>query len=201
MAIVYAQAAGVLAFFINTLVIGVRLRKTPTLEVAQRLSRVSHAFFWVGMMGPAYVGAVWPGLTRYDALLGLPSLPGPAIARWILGGLLLVAGVAFSTASMRALKVLGAGAMAFKLTKQIVSGAVYERVRNPMSLGMYLQFVGLSVVVGSTFLLLASVLVYIPAHAFNLKFFEELELHARHGASYDAYRERVPFLIPRLHAR
>jgi protein-S-isoprenylcysteine O-methyltransferase Ste14 len=55
-----------------------------------------------------------------------------------------------------------------------------------------------SLLAGSSYLLPLSVVLFIPAHAFNLKYFEEQELRARYGPSYDEYRRRVPFLIPRL---
>ena len=38
----------------------------------------------------------------------------------------------------------------------------------------------------------------IPAHAFFLKYFEEVELELRFGESYLEYKKNVPFLIPRL---
>jgi protein-S-isoprenylcysteine O-methyltransferase Ste14 len=199
MPIVYAQLVGVAAFFVVTLVIGRAMRRSPTPEAAQRLSRVSHAFFWGGLVVPELAGALWPGLTHFDGLVGLPSLPLP-VARWLLGVPLLVVGTLFTASSTRALKQLGSGLMAFKLTKRVVDADVYQRVRNPMSLGAYLQFVGVSLLAGSTYLLLGTLLLYVPIHAFNLKYFEELELSARHGPSYDEYRRRVPFLIPRLKA-
>jgi protein-S-isoprenylcysteine O-methyltransferase Ste14 len=194
---IYLQLAGILSFFIATLVLGRAIRRTPTKDAAVRLSRVSHGFFWGAMMFPEYLGLVWPGLTHFDELLGLPPLPFP-IARWVLGVPLLLVGVYFASNSIRALRKLGAGLMAFKLTQQVVGGDVYERVRNPMSLGLYLQFTAVALLAGSTYLLAVVVLAYIPAHAFNLKYFEELELSARHGPSYDEYRARVPFLVPRL---
>lgn len=193
----YAQLAGIVAFFVVTLVLGVAVRRDPTQGTSQRLSRVSHAFFWGGLLVPEYVGVVSPGLTHFDELVGVPSLPWP-IARWVVGVPVLLVGLFFVVASIRALKTLGAGSMAFKLTRSVVAGDVYERVRNPMSLGLYLQFVAVSLLVGSTTLLVGTLVLYIPAHAFNLKFFEERELSARHGPAYDAYRARVPFLIPRL---
>jgi protein-S-isoprenylcysteine O-methyltransferase Ste14 len=195
----WSQVIGVAAFTLATLVLGVQMRRTPTKEAAHRLSRISHTFFWLAFFAPAFAGIITPGLTHFDALLGLPSLPWP-VARWVLGVPLVLVGGYCASSSMRALKVRGAGMMAFQLTQQVVDTQVYERVRNPMSLGLYLQFVGVSLLVGSTWLLFASVVLYIPAHAFNLKFFEERELSARHGPSYDAYRARVPFLVPRLHA-
>ena len=197
MVMIHAQLVGALSFLIVTVIIGFAIRRTPTREAAHRLSRVSHAFFWGGMVAPELLGALWPGLTRFDALLGLPPLPGNWV-RWLVGVPLLLVGALFTSASMGALRRLGSGLMAFKLTKRVVDEQVYQRVRNPMSLGVYLQFVGVSLLVGSSYLLLATILVYIPVHAFNLLYFEELELSARHGPSYDEYRQKVPFLIPRL---
>lgn len=193
---VAAQLAGIAAFLVVTVFLGLAIRRDPTKEAAQRLSRISHAFFWLGLV-PLYAGVVTPGLTHFDEVVGVPALPWP-IARWVVGAPLLLLGVFFVVASIRALKKLGQGAMAFNLTRSVVVSNVYERVRNPMSLGLYLQFVGVSLLVGSTSLLLGSLCLYIPVHAFNLWFFEERELSARHGAAYDAYRARVPFLIPRL---
>lgn len=191
----YAQVAVIIAFVVATVVLRIAMGPAPTPQTAQRLSRVSHAFFWLSLV-PIYVGVVTPGLTHFDELVGVPALPWP-LARWVLGVPMLLAGLFFSVASMRALKVLGGGAMAFKLTRVVVDANVYERVRNPMSLGLYLQFTAVALLVGSTTLLAVCLLLYVPAHVFNLKVFEERELAARYGASYEAYRERVPFLLPR----
>ncbi|MDF1612852.1 hypothetical protein [Stygiobacter electus] len=51
---------------------------------------------------------------------------------------------------------------------------------------------------GSTYLMLGTMLVLVPAHIFNLKYFEEKELEIRYGQSYSYYKKDVPFLIPRL---
>lgn len=200
MVTIWLQLGGIVAFTVVTLVLGRAIRRTPTQEAAVRLSRVSHAFFWGGMVAPEYLGVVWPGLTHFDVLVGLPSLPAPVV-RWVLGVPMLLVGVFLTAASTRALRSLGAGLMAFKLTQRVVEAQVYERVRNPMSLGAYLQFVAVSLLAGSTWLLLMTLLAYVPAHVFNLKYFEELELSARYGPSYDEYRRRVPFLLPRLRRR
>ena len=36
----------------------------------------------------------------------------------------------------------------------------------------------------------------LPAHAFNIKYFEEVELEVRYGGICSEYKRRVPFLIP-----
>ena len=129
--------------------------------------------------------------------MGLTPLP-EYVVRAAVGWVLLLVGASYVSASSLALKTKGSGYAAFKLTQRVVSASVYERVRNPMSLGWYLTLVGASLVAGSTYALLGTCLVYIPVHAFNLVYFEEVELRARYGASYEAYLRRVPFLLPRL---
>lgn len=195
MVTVWLQIAGVLAFIAMTVVTGRALRAAPTAEAAQRLSRVSHAFYWGALVVPQFLGAAWPGLWSFDALLGLPSLPFP-LARWALGVPLGLAGMWLTAAAMRALKELGQGQMAFQLTRQVVVGRVYEWSRNPMSLGYYLQCLALGLLTGSTWLLGMALFAWIPAHVFYLVYFEEVELRARHGPAYAAYQQRVPFLLP-----
>ena len=195
MATVTLQVLGVLAFLVMTVVLGRAIRATPTLEAAQRLSRVSHAFFWGALVAPMYLGLVWPGFWKFDELLGLPPLPF-VVARWVVGVPLALVGLWLSSAAMRALKQLGQGQMAFKLTRQVVSARVYEWTRNPMSLGAYLQWLALGLLTGSTYLLAMGTLGWIPVHLFNLVYFEELELRARHGEAYAEYQRRVPFLLP-----
>ncbi len=67
-----------------------------------------------------------------------------------------------------------------------------------MSLGYYLVALAIGLLAGSTYLTFVALLFLIPAHAFNLKFFEELELQLRYGEPYRAYQRRVPFLFPRF---
>jgi Phospholipid methyltransferase len=86
------------------------------------------------------------------------------------------------------------------LTKRVVAGDIYQQTRNPMSLGFYFCSLGVALIAGSSVATCASLLGYIPAHIFFLKFFEERELALRFGASYMEYKARVPFLIPKLSA-
>lgn len=190
------QGAGATAFLVGTLYLGSRVRRA-TKDEAERLSRVSHALFWGGLVAPCFVAAVHPGLASLDAVVGLSPLPSHGVVRGV-GWLAFALGSALMVASMRALKAVGSGLAAFKLTRQIVAVDLYQHVRNPMSLGFYLYCLGGSVVAGSSYLLLGTVVVIIPMHLFNLVYFEEHELKARHGAPYEAYRERVPLMVPRL---
>jgi len=99
---------------------------------------------------------------------------------------------------MRFSLALGSGTNAFVLTKKIVNDDIYKRTRNPMSLGFYLSALAVAFASSSTFVLLAASLGLIPAHAFFLKFFEELELELRFGESYLEYKKSARFLIPKF---
>ncbi len=195
--VVALQVLGWAALLIGTLICGAWLRANPSKENAEKSSRVTHLLFWLGYGVPASVATFRPGLTKLDKAVGIPSLPARRLAR-LLGVLLLGIGSYFMVASNRALRLLGEGAAAFKLTRGVVADDVYERTRNPMSLGLYLQSAGIGLVAGSTSITLGWLLAGIPTHVFYLKYFEELELELRFGQSYLEYRDRVPFLIPRI---
>jgi protein-S-isoprenylcysteine O-methyltransferase Ste14 len=197
MVIIILQAVGGLAFVLATLVLGAYLRRHPTKEQAERTSRISHGFFWLALALPGIVSVFYPGLTHFDEILGLPSLPARPLTL-ALGAVAVLAGVYLMFAAIGSLRRLGRGTNAFVLTKKVVTGSVYARTRNPMSLGYYLLCLGLGLLAGSTYVTLATLLGVVPAHLFNLVYFEEYELALRLGPSYVAYKERVPLLFPRL---
>ena len=194
---VYYTLIGIIAFFIAALVLGAWLRGHRTKENAERSSRVMHLLFFAGLVAPPLVAIVYPGLTRFDAILGLPSLPFKPFFL-VLGILLAIPGLYFLAVTNKLLRSIGSGTNAFILTKKIVDDDIYKRTRNPMSLGFYLFALALGFASNSTFVLLAVSLCLIPAHAFFLKYFEEVELELRFGESYLEYKKTVPFLIPRF---
>ncbi|MEO8356289.1 MAG: methyltransferase [Chloroflexota bacterium] len=196
---VYFVLLGILAFFLATLVLGLWLRAHRSKENAERSSRVTHFFFFAGLVAPPLVAIFYPGLTRFDALLGLPSLPFKPFMI-ALGIILAIPGLYFLGITNKLLRSLGSGTNAFILTKNIVADDIYKRTRNPMSLGFYLFALALGFAASSIFVLLAVSLGLIPAHIFFLKYFEEVELELRFGESYLEYKETVPFLIPKLRA-
>lgn len=194
---VYYVLIGIVTFFIAALVLGAWLRSHRTKADAERASRIAHFFFFAGLVAPPLVAIVYPGLTRFDALLGLPSLPFKPFML-ALGIILAIPGLYFLGVTNKLLRSLGSGTNAFILTKKIVDDDIYKRTRNPMSLGFYLCSLALAFASSSTFVLVAASLGLIPAHAFFLKYFEELELELRFGESYLEYRKTVPFLIPKI---
>jgi len=193
----YLFLIGVLSFAVGTGILGVWLRRHPSKINAEKTSRIMHFLFFAGLVTPSIIGLFYPGLTHFDELIGLKSLPWKPFFL-VLGILLAVPGSYFMVITNKLLRALGSGANAFRLTKKIVAEDIYKRTRNPMSLGFYLLTLAVAFVSGSTFVTLAALLGLIPSHIFFLKYFEELELELRFGESYLEYKKNVPFLIPKF---
>ncbi len=108
MQLVIAQLVGVMVFFVGVLILGLWLRRRPTAGAARRMSVASHTLFHAGLSVPMVWGLFWPGAGRFDAIVGLPSLPVP-IAWRFLGVVLLAVGIYFVALSNVALAKWGKG--------------------------------------------------------------------------------------------
>jgi len=194
---IYLAIISVIAFAASAWILGMWLRKNPSKENAEKSSRVMHFLFFAGLGAPFYIGLFYPGLTHFDEVVGLPSLPWKSFFL-ILGILLGGPGLYYLGITNTLLRKLGSGANAFRLTKHIVAEGVYKWSRNPMSFGYYLLSLAIAFVSGSTLITLGVVLGVIPAHIFFLKYFEERELELRFGESYLEYKKNVPFIFPRF---
>jgi protein-S-isoprenylcysteine O-methyltransferase Ste14 len=199
MVVLYLGLLGLLAFILGVWVLGLWLRRHPSKVNAEKSSRIMHFLFFAGLGTPIFIGIFYPGLTHLDELISLDPLPLKPLFL-ITGIILAIPGLYLLGISNKLVRALGGGANAFRLTKQIVEGDIYKRTRNPMSLGYYFFALSVGFLSGSTLLTLFVLLGIIPAHVFFLKFFEELELELRFGESYKQYKQKVPFLIPRLSA-
>jgi protein-S-isoprenylcysteine O-methyltransferase Ste14 len=196
MAVIMLQILGWGAFVGGTLLIGSWLRQHRDKATAERTSRVMQGLFFAGLVIPAGLGLLYPGYPNYDALLGVPPLPLRAVTL-AAGGILLVAGLYLVAVSLSALRRLGHGANAFRLTTGLVAGDIYQRTRNPMSLGYYMCCISAGLLAGSTTITVFALIAVIPAHLLYLIYFEELEVGLRLGPAYLEYKQNVPFMIPR----
>jgi protein-S-isoprenylcysteine O-methyltransferase Ste14 len=196
MAVIMLQIMGWVAFVGATLLIGSWLRQHRDKATAEWTSRVMQGLFFAGLVIPGALGVFYPGYTNYDALMGVPSLPLRPLPL-ALGAVLLLAGLYLVAVSLMALRHLGHGANAFRLTTELVAGDIYQRTRNPMSLGYYMCCMSAGLLAGSTIVTVAALVTIIPAHLLYLIYFEELEVALRLGPAYLVYKQNVPFLIPR----
>ena len=199
MVVLYLGLLGLLAFIMGGWILGLWLRKHPSKVNAEKSSRIMHFLFFAGLGTPFLISVFYPGLTHLDELVGLDPLPWKPFFL-IISILLMIPGLYLLGISNKSLRALGSGANAFRLTKRIVEMDIYKYTRNPMSLGYYLFALSIGLISGSTLVTLYVLLGVIPAHLFFLKFFEELELELRFGESYKQYKQKVPFLVPKLSA-
>ena len=188
-----------LVFVIGTFWLRRQLNREPTVRMAERTSRISHVMFHLGLFWPFFVTA-WLACVRLEEPLGLPPLPRPQMA-FAVGAVLFSTGVSLALLCFKELGLRGRGAPSFLLAKEIVTNGLYQLSRNPLALGWYLFCLGASLLAGSTYLTLETLLLLVPAHLFYLKHFEEFELEIRFGDAYRQYRKFVPFLLPRFGPR
>jgi len=131
-----------------------------------------------------------------DAYLHLPSfMPKPI--NFIVAVFLIISGLSFSAWSILVQFKIGKGTpIPLMPTRRLIVEGPYAYCRNPMTLGIILYYLGISVWITSsssivlTMLFTASILTYV-------KLVEEKELKARFGQEYIEYKKKTPFLIPR----
>ena len=196
MSTIILQVLSWMIFTLATTALGLWLRKHPGPTEAAWASRILHFWFWAGVIPATGLGIIYPGLTKFDAVLGLSPLPRLWVLPVIGMAMLVIGGVLLGVSNV-VIRLAGKGAHAFALTQQVAMVGVYRWTRNPMALGFYCWSVGSGLLIGSTYWTFGALLVVIPVHIFYLKFFEELELALRLGQQYLAYKQKVPFLLPR----
>jgi protein-S-isoprenylcysteine O-methyltransferase Ste14 len=139
---------------------------------------------------------VW--LARQNHISFAPSDNGAYIVAQFAGLWVLAIGLTLFLTSLRRFANDGDGTLApWDPPRRLVIRGPYRYVRNPMISGVVFVLFGEALMLlsrphaiwAATFLVIN--VIYIPL-------FEEPQLHARFGASYDEYSRHVPRLIPRL---
>ncbi|MRS99583.1 isoprenylcysteine carboxylmethyltransferase family protein [Ralstonia pickettii] len=141
------------------------------------------------------IGFVSAWLPAYTDRLDLWCIDGDAV-RW-LGVVLYAAGGALRVWPVYVLGNRFSGLVAIQPGHTLVTGGIYQYVRNPSYLGLLIGTLGW----GLTFRALAGValtLLLIPPLVARMRA-EEALLQTQFGAEYDAYRARTWRLIPGLY--
>jgi protein-S-isoprenylcysteine O-methyltransferase Ste14 len=117
----------------------------------------------------------------------------------IVGGVLVVVGVAFLLHAFARFVIEGIGTPApVAPTERLVVGGIYRHVRNPMYLAVGATIVGQALLLGQWGLLAYAGLFFAIVATFVVTY-EEPALEQRFGGDYEAYRRAVPGWLPRRH--
>jgi protein-S-isoprenylcysteine O-methyltransferase Ste14 len=131
-------------------------------------------------------------------LTGWEMEAAPLVVR-IVGGILIVLGIAFLLHAFARFVVEGLGTPApVAPPERLVVGGIYRYVRNPMYLAVGATIVGQALLLGQFGLLIYAAVFGAIVFCF-VRLYEEPTLSEQFGASYDAYRRAVPGWLPRLH--
>lgn len=144
---------------------------------------------------------IWPPVIYALAALGagflawqIPwSILPPGFTGFILrllGGAVIVSGVAVALAAERRFKAVGTPVPPTKPTTAIVTEGIYARTRNPMYLGLTLVLIGLGLLFGSLWFLIAAPFAVFCVTKLAIER-EERYLSAKFGDDYHSYKARV----------
>ncbi len=130
----------------------------------------------------------WLGLRRFTA--------GPVNP--VVGLVLIIGGASLALWSIQAQMTVGMGTpVPMMPTRRLVVKGPFAYCRNPMTLGTFIGFLGVSVWVAS-FSAIVMVVILTALLLLYVRLVEEKELEARFGSEYQEYRQHTPFLLPRL---
>jgi protein-S-isoprenylcysteine O-methyltransferase Ste14 len=140
---------------------------------------------------------------RLDEFLGLSPMTLGASGT-VLEVILLIIGGYYVLESIRILFTKGRGIPLGDLipeeqTTELITTGVYSQTRNPMLFGYLLCLVALGIHLNSWSIATIIPILFIAIWALWIKVHEEPALEARFGDTYLRYREKTPYLLPRIH--
>ena len=143
---------------------------------------------------PLFLSRVGPNL---DNRLGLPSI-ALGLPIIIVVGLLTLIGLVYALWSIVAQLDRARGTpLPMMATKKLLISGPFRHCRNPMTFGTILLYLGLGIILGSISAVIM-VLVFVALLIIYIKQIEEQELEARFGEEYLSYKQKTPFLIPKI---
>ena len=137
-----------------------------------------------------FLGALLLGLV-WDFLLPLPFLiPGSDLLHWIIGGALILIGLAVSGAGIRNFSRAGTPVRGYKPTCALVTAGIHGWSRNPIYIGMFLIYIGIGLAAQSPWVLMITLPLAITIR-YGVVAREEAYLERRFGDEYRHYKSRV----------
>ena len=137
-----------------------------------------------------FLGALLIGFVL-DRLLRLPfPVPGIDRVHWILGGPMILIGLALAAAGIDNFSRAGTPVRSIKPTRALVTIGIHGWTRNPIYLGMFLLFGGIGVAAQSPWTLILTLPLAITIR-YGVVAREEAYLERRFGDAYRDYKVRV----------
>ena len=175
--------------------------KQKLLNQAKREYSAKQRFLALLIMAPIFLLIlplilVWLGV-RIDAFFGwVPILSKPL--NGILGLLLMVLGWGLAIWSIYSQFTIGRGTpVPIMATQKLIVQPPFTYCRNPMALGAISMYLGTALLFRSLGALMLVLLGAVVLFTY-IKLIEEKEMVLRFGQEYLEYRQRTPFLIPRI---
>jgi len=126
-----------------------------------------------------------------DRLLRLPvPVPGIDLVRWIIGGSLILIGLALAAAGIRNFSRAGTPVRSIKPTRALVTSGIHGWTRNPIYLGLFLLYGGIGVAAQSPWTVILTLPLAITIR-YGVVAREEAYLERRFGDAYRDYKARV----------
>jgi protein-S-isoprenylcysteine O-methyltransferase Ste14 len=126
-----------------------------------------------------------------DRLLRLPfPVPGTDLAHWIIGGSLILIGLALAAAGIRNFSRAGTPVRSIKPTRALVTTGIHGWTRNPIYLGMFLLYGGIGVAAQGPWILILTLPLAITIR-YGVVAREEVYLERRFGEAYRDYKAGV----------
>ena len=126
-----------------------------------------------------------------DRLLRLPfPVAGIDLVHWIIGGSLILIGLALAAAGIRNFSRAGTPVRSIKPTRALVTTGIHGWTRNPIYLGMFLLYGGIGVAAQSPWILILTLPLAITIR-YGVVAREEAYLERRFGGTYRDYKARV----------
>jgi len=137
-----------------------------------------------------FLGALALGLAS-DHLLPVPfAVLRADLAHWIIGGSLILSGLALMAAGIRDFSRAGTPVPTNQATRVLVTTGLHGWSRNPIYVGMFLTYVGIGVAARSSWILILTLPLALTIR-YGVVAREEAYLEQRFRDAYRDYRARV----------
>ncbi len=197
---VYIHVAGILSLLIASIIGNLLINKNTSKEKISSVSQFVLIVLNLVIFGAYFLVFFVPGLDEVDKATSLDKIPVHNWLRMAVGIVLILVGIVVYYITVDLLIKRGKGFSAYKFTKNVISESIYKYVRNPMSVGYYLFALGFPFLFDSLYLLIITVIGFIPVQLLYVLIYEEKELKLRFGPSYFEYSKGVPRFFPNITA-